>query len=124
MPDHASLTEFETAVLKRIAEVNPRYQDQVLELMRCARVAKREWSGAGGFVTFARNGAQFEPSNLELDAQADIQLPNLRHGLGALLFVRGGKADWLELFTYDEEWWGDASGFRIVPAHVTRTNAG
>ena len=123
MPDNASLTDFETAVLERIAEVNPGYRDQVLELIRCARVAAREWSGAGGFVTFAPNSARFEPASLELDAEAEIQLPSLRYGLGALLFVRNGKADWLELFTYDEEWWGDASGFRIVPAHVTRTNA-
>lgn len=121
MRNNALLTEFETAVLERIAEVNPLYRDQVLELIRFGRVAAREWSGAGGFVTFAPGGAQFEPSDLELDAEAEIQLPSLKHGLGALLFVRDGKADWLELFTYDEEWWGDASGFRIVPAQVTRT---
>ncbi|MGH7957657.1 MAG: hypothetical protein ACREH8_11705 [Opitutaceae bacterium] len=118
-----ALTEFEIAILKRISEVNAGYRDQLLQLIRCGRVVTREWSGVGGFIAFEPNAVQFEPSNLELDAEAEIQVPKLRHGMGALLFVRGGKADFLELSTYGEEWWGDHTGFRIVPTPVTRADA-
>lgn len=90
---------------------------------RCGRVATCQGSGAGGFVTFAPNCVKFEPSNLAFDAEADIQLPKLRDGLGLCCWSAVGRPIWLELFSYDEEWWGDSSGFRIGPARVTRTDA-
>jgi hypothetical protein len=119
------LTEFETAVLERIAEVNSRYRAEITELVRSSEVADRGWTGAGGFITLVPNAVHFEPHNLELHADAVIQIPGLKDGLGAILFVRDGRADWLELtmFDGDGEWWGDSTGYRIVPGNVWRPDA-
>jgi len=109
------LNEFEVAMLERIAEANPRYREQLRAVCESARIASRECSGAGGFFTFAPNDVVFEPANFELSPEAEISLPGLEHGMGAILFVRAGRVDWLEIFAYDEEWWGELRGFKIVP---------
>jgi hypothetical protein len=115
-----AFTEFEAAILERIAMDNAAYRDQLTELIRAGRVAEREWTGAGGYITVGPNTIEFEPRSLELDAEAIIEVPGLKHGLGAMLFVRQGRAEFLELFTYEEAWWGEWAGFRIVPTQVTR----
>ena len=114
------LSELEAAILHRMRDVNPRYAIQLGELARIGQIESRRWSGAGGFVTFARNEVHFQPLDLELDAEATIELPILEHGLGATLFVRDGRADWLEFYAYGEEWSGDITGFEIVPVQVQR----
>jgi len=115
-----AFTDFEVAILERIAMDNSAYREQVTELVRTGQVTEREWTGAGGYITLGSSTILFEPENLELDADAVIEIPGLRHGLGALLFVRNGRADFLEFFTYDDEWWGDSCGFHITSAKVTR----
>ena len=111
--DH--LNAFEIAVLERIAEVHPQYQAQLRELCASGQISGRDWNGHGGFINFAPNPVTFDPPNIELHPQAEISLQSLKHGIGAILFVRSGKAEWLEVFAYDEEWWGDLTGFKIVP---------
>jgi hypothetical protein len=115
-----AFTEFEVAILERIAMDNAAHSDQLRELVQVGRVAERKWTGAGGYITLSPSAIEFDSRNFELGAEAIIEIPGLKRGLGALLFVRDGRADFLELFTYDDEWWGESGGFRIVPTQVTR----
>jgi hypothetical protein len=115
-----AFTEFEVAILERIAMDNAAHREQLGKLIRQGQVSERKWTGAGAYITVSPNTIQFEPHNLELDAEATIEIPGLKHGLGAILFIRQGRAECLELFTYDDEWWGESAGFRIVPAQITR----
>jgi hypothetical protein len=115
-----AFTEFEVAILERIAMDNATYSSRLRELIQASRVAERKWTGAGGYITLGPSAIEFEPRNCELDADANIEIPGLKHGLGAVLFIREGRADFLELFTYDDEWWGESAGFRIVSTQVTR----
>src|SRR2546427_222337 len=87
--DH--LNAFEIAVLERIAEVHPQYQAQLRELCASGQISGRDWNGHGGFINFAPNPVTFDPPNIELHPQAEISLQSLKHGIGAILFVRSGK---------------------------------
>jgi hypothetical protein len=116
-----ALTEFEVAVLGQIAYDNPQYDHQLMQLIQLGQVAAREFTAAGGFIEFGPNSIEFQPAKMQLDIDAVIELPCVEHGMGALLFVREARASTLEVYTYGEnEWWGDATGFVIVPAQITR----
>jgi hypothetical protein len=109
------LNYFEVAVLTRIGEENPRYVEQIRELCASAQIESRACTGVGGFFDFAPNDVLFEPPNLELVLDATISLPGLEYGMGAILFVRDGRANFLEICAFGEEWWGELRGFKIAP---------
>jgi hypothetical protein len=44
-------------------------------------------------------------------------MPNVANGLGAVLWLKGGVPECLEIYTYGEESWdGTFSGYTIVEA--------
>lgn len=100
-----ALSEFEHAVLmKLLAGDHP-----VLAVLRtqalAARLASRTQTGAGFFLTF----------HVPIDAPGvkvkDFQfgdvnaiVNDLQHGAGFVVFVRNGRLDTLEGYSYDEPW--------------------
>lgn len=71
-----------------------------------ATVGKRDFTGAGFFTHFDVSPdcplLVGMPSFTFGDVQAEID--GIAHGAGFLLFVRNGKIDCLEGYTYDEPW--------------------
>lgn len=71
-----------------------------------ARLAKREFSGVGFFCMMAlppHAPTVEDPRSFHLgDVNAEIQ--GLQHGAGFVLFVRDGRLEMLEGYTYGEPW--------------------
>jgi len=66
-----------------------------------AKVASREFSGVGFFTNFevSETAPLAEPPNFAA-GNVDIQLKNVPYGAGCVLFVRDGKLDFLECYTF------------------------
>jgi hypothetical protein len=116
MSDEAPPNEFEIAVLKRMANQLLSLSPVISELT----VASRKLTGVGSFTNFANNHAELPDAvsgPLALDAQ--IAMPGVRHGLGALLFFDVNSIAVLEIYSYgDETWSGNWEGFSFVESAV------
>ena len=83
--------------------------DPVLAQLRlqyaAASVKVRELSGVGFFTHYSVPEAcpAVEPADFEVQ-DLHLELDGLKHGAGVVLFVRGGRLDMLEGFSYDEPW--------------------
>jgi hypothetical protein len=109
------LTEFEQAVLdKLLAGDHP-----VLVILRAqaeeAHVASREYTGAGFFCSFeVPSGTPLVERHLDFhfgDVQAAVD--GLEYGAGFVLFVRGGRLDTLEGYSYEEPWPNEIRNFSL-----------
>ena len=70
-----------------------------------AKIVKREFSGVGFFSHFEvpENVPLAEPPNFEAGSIL-IHLEKLPSGAGCILFVRKGKLDFLECYTFVDPW--------------------
>jgi hypothetical protein len=100
------LNDFEHAVLaKLLAGDHP-----VLAALRSqaerARLVSRDYTGAGFYCSFevpADVPTLSQHSDFEFgDVNATVN--GLKHGAGFVIFVRGGRLDTLEGYSYDESW--------------------
>jgi hypothetical protein len=73
---------------------------------RNARLIKREYTGVGFYCTF-----EVLPDSPLLEGKGNFEITDvngetqgLEHGVGFVLFVRDGRLDTLEGFTFDEPW--------------------
>jgi hypothetical protein len=110
------LNKFEQAVMDTLlAGDHP-----VLVVLRAqadeARLASREYSGAGFFCSF-----EVPPSAPRLDAKQNFHfgdvnaiVEGLEHGAGFVIFVRGGRLDMLEGYSYEEPWPEDVRSFKLT----------
>jgi predicted component of type VI protein secretion system len=81
-----------------------------------ARLVNREFSGIGFFCSFEvpPEAPTLEgSSNFELD-DVNGTLKGLAHGAGFVLFIRNGRLDMLEGFSYDEPWPQDVGQFTLT----------
>lgn len=121
------LTDLERAVLELLL----RGEHPVLVALRRqyehARLVKRETNGEGFHCHFevdaqapTDESAAVIPSDFELgDVQAE--LPGLINGAGFLLYVRGGRLNTLQGFSYMEPWPGKVPSFTLSYAELGRT---
>lgn len=74
-----------------------------------ARIKQVELSGVGFFIYYEipENLPLVSPSNFE-GGNADIRLNNLVNPAACHLFIRNGRIDWFESYTYDGDWTEDA----------------
>lgn len=100
------LNALEQAVLdKLLAGDCPTLADLRMQAAK-ARLQQRRLSGVGFFCSFnvppeipnIEGAANFEIDDVEADVEG------LQRGAGFVLFVRGGRLDMLEGYTYDEPW--------------------
>jgi hypothetical protein len=109
-------TEFEKAVMEMILEEEIPEKRILQEQWQQARITKRSFSGAGFFLNF--NVPDTVPKTIRLNFEANsgdtmvaALLPELKHGMNFILFIREGKLSMLEGFTYED--WPSASGFKL-----------
>ena len=98
------LTNLERAVLEKLLDGDNAVLAMLREQAKQARLAKRENTGAGFYCDIeVASDAPMVLGDFHLgDVQAMIT--GLEHGAGFVLFVRGGRINMLEGYTYDEPW--------------------
>lgn len=98
------LTALETDVLETLIQAHPDHSELLYEQLGQASIASRRRTGLGFFLNFSLAPERlFDPLNFELnDVYGD--LTGLEHGAGFILFIRGGKIDFLEGHGFDEPW--------------------
>lgn len=110
------LTAFEKAVLDKLLTGD----DPVLEKLRSqatlARLASRLGSEVGFFLTFdvpSDVSTVLDPKDFHFgDVTASID--GLQFGAGFVVFVRGGRLDSLEGYSYDEPWPATIRAFELT----------
>ena len=71
-----------------------------------ATVIQREFSGVGFFTTFAvPDGVPLANPPSFAGGDVNIQLEDVSHGAGCVLFVRDGKVEMLECYTHAGDQW-------------------
>jgi len=100
----------ESAVLARLVNQVPGLRPLVERLW----VVSREFTGAGSFTRFQRDGHSTHGKEAHVHLDAVIRVPGVPSGMGAVLFLRGDQPEALELFTRGDEYWdGVSEGFLI-----------
>jgi hypothetical protein len=110
LPGQVQPTEFELAILERLASKDPSIQRSVRQL----HVLSREFTGVGSFTRFACEDLPADAPDQQVVLDELIKMPCVPNGMGAVLFCKGGKPQCLEVFTYgDDHWEGVYDGFAI-----------
>ena len=79
-----------------------------------ALLVRREYTGVGFFCDFeVPSDAPILKGDFHIgDVSGDLQ--DLAHGAGFVLFIRDGRLDALEGFTYDEPWPKEIGAFTLT----------
>lgn len=109
------LNEFENAVLAKLLAGDFPLLAQLRSQADRARLASREYTGAGFCCTFEI------PPDVPLLVQhpdfhfgdVNARIGGLKHGAGFVVFVRGGRLDTFEGYCYDEPWPEVISNFEL-----------
>lgn len=109
------LTPLEKHVMEKILEGDCPVLATLREQLNVAIIAEREMTGTGFFSKFALSS---DAPNLSSGQSFEIndligEIQNVTHGVGFVLFVRNGKLDTLEGFTYEEAWPDEVSQIRL-----------
>lgn len=99
------LDTFENAVMAKLLVGDHPLLVALRAQAESAWVTSRQYTGAGFHCEFAMppEVMPVEPANFEIgDVHAVIS--GLRRGAGFVLFIRGGRLDALEGYSYDEPW--------------------
>ena len=112
-PGQLQPNELERAILRSFASLLP----SLLPRIDSLHVLSREYTGVGGYTRFQHDDSESAAEERELGLNhAEIRVPTVPSGLGAVLLCRGDQALCLELYTYgDEPWDGVYDGFSIHP---------
>lgn len=77
-------------------------------------VLSREFAGVGSYTTFMSPAAVQGLDGTPIHLPIPINMPGVRHGMGAVLFFKEGRPDTLETYTFgNEKWNGAYDGFSI-----------
>ena len=109
------LTPLELAVLDMMVDKPGETYQTIREQLSHVIARNRKFTGVGFFTNFyLPEGA---PVNRNLNDMTlggvGAELPNLKHGVGFLLFIREGVIQMLEGFTYDERWPENIEHFKL-----------
>ncbi len=111
------LTPFETAVLTKLLAGDHPALGVLREQLAQASVASRKSSGAGFFVTFdLPSDAPVAPVRAGRIHFGDVAatFAPLEHGAGFVLFVRDGRLEMLEGYSYGEPWHDEPEKFALA----------
>jgi len=101
--------KFETNVIKQIITEDSTIAEKLLLQYKSAKVIKREFTGVGFYTDFEiqdKSTVILTDFNSELGS-LHVTLPELKYGIGFVLFIRNGFISLLEGYTYGEEQWPD-----------------
>lgn len=108
------LNEFEQAVLEKLLEGDHPVLAVLRAQARAARLASREYTGAGFYLSFdVPPEAPALPKQNFHFGDVNATVDGLQHGAGFVVFVRGGRLDMLEGYSYDEPWPKEIRGFKL-----------
>lgn len=114
-------TRFELDVLHSILDEQKEKYPALYEQISYLVVRSRELTGVGEYVNFdlpddPRIPTESGQSDLVLMANKMIEMDGLSLGLAFAIDVTGGRINFLELVTYDDEQWdGTVGRYEIVP---------
>ncbi len=80
------------------------------------KVTQREVTGVGMYVNFAYVDfvGQLEDINALFSNEENIEIRNLKYGLGYVIDITGGEIKYIEFITYGENWNGKFTEYKIV----------
>jgi hypothetical protein len=110
-----ALTDLEKAVLEKLL-TGEAERDRVLQRQIPAlRVTERKMTGVGFFTRFSLpDEAEKLPEEASFHvSDVAAELDDLKHGAGFVLFIKKGRIDMLEGFTYDEPWPQKINSFHL-----------
>jgi hypothetical protein len=111
--DGAALTDLEAAILAAIATSRPELGPLVADV----RVTSRELTGCGSYTQLHSSAGRVFGLDRHIGLDALTLVPGVNNGLGAVLFCKQGKPEFLEIYTYGEDGWdGNSQGFVIESA--------
>lgn len=111
---NTELSNLERAVLDKMLDgALPMLSFLRQQLEECS-VATREFTGVGFYTTFSL------PDHIPRKAGVDVRIgdvigesPQIKDGMGFLLYVKNGVLDMLEGYTYDEPWPQEITRFEL-----------
>jgi hypothetical protein len=107
-PGSLKPNDFELAILEHLARQEPAIGGAIESL----HVLSREFTGAGSFTTFKCDEFAVDAADKHVGLDAEIHMPGVPEGMGAVLFCRGNQPERLEVYTFgDEHWDGTYEGF-------------
>ena len=110
----AGLNEFEQAVLEKLLAGDHPVLAVLRAQAQAARLASREYTGAGFFLSFdVPPDASLLPTKDFHFGDVNAVVDGLRYGAGFVVFVRGGRLDTLEGYSYEEPWPKEIRGFKL-----------
>lgn len=116
------LNSMEQAVLDKLLSGDHPVLATLRKQASKGRLTKREYTGVGFFCSFeisADTPTVAGVSDFEID-DVHGEVKGLAHGIGFVLFIRGGRLDMLEGFTYDEPWPESVKGVHLRYSHDQR----
>ncbi|MCL2726617.1 MAG: hypothetical protein FWD69_19530 [Polyangiaceae bacterium] len=114
-------SEFEHAVLAKLLAGDHAVLGVLRAQAQMARLASREYTGAGFFLSFdvPPEAPALATKNFHFgDVTAAID--GLRYGAGFVVFVRNGRLDTLEGYSYEEPWPKEIRSFKLSYQHEPR----
>jgi hypothetical protein len=112
-PGQMTPTDFERAILERIATAHPDLRQYLGHL----HVLSREFTGVGSYTTFRCEESSLDSPKQQLGFNELIAVPGVPNGMGAVLYCRAGRPECLETFTFGNDHWdGEHDGFSIAAA--------
>jgi hypothetical protein len=94
----------ERAVMRRILEASePGFEELRVQFAQ-ARVQERRLTGAGFFTTFEVPDSTPRSSLKSPVGNVSASIEGLKHGAGFVLWLKDGRMETLEGFSYEESW--------------------
>ncbi len=109
-PGQMEPNDFELAILNRLTDKEPSIRESLERL----HVLSRGFTGVGSFTKFKCDDSAAGTTDRQVGLDDLIIMPGVSHGLGAVLFLKRGQPECLEVYTFDDEHWdGVYDGFSI-----------
>lgn len=123
-------TKLEKELMNALLEGNDRIRKTLRFQWENSSISSRELSGAGFFLHFnipenipkIKGKQNIEISRNKKGLSIAANIPEVKHGTGFILFVRDGKIDWLEGFTYADPWPENVSDFKLEYIKIPKIN--
>ena len=88
-------------------------------------VTERKLTGVGFFTTFSMTDERLlveVPPGASPFGDVEATIPGMQHGAGFLLWLKRGRIDMLEGYSYDEPWPGHVGEFALVYSRSDRSS--
>jgi hypothetical protein len=109
----AGLNQLELDILDRLLAGPDRSRGELREQLPYLTGVLREYTGHGFFTDLEYSEAAPHATVSDYQVHGGASVSSLKHGVGFVLFVRGGLLVQIEGFAYDEPWPDDIGKYDI-----------